>query len=157
MRINAARMDLVIKIVTGFTIALCIVFLILSTLQPILLIPAAIIAAVTVGCYLRAPVVYEISPANLVIVFRLGSKEFGPVLKASRAPRSTGMSFRLFGNGGLFAGTGIFWNSQWGIYRAYVTTSKRDNMVLIETQRTKVLISPDPDDVDEILRSFGEV
>jgi hypothetical protein len=157
MRVNVAPTALVIKIITGFTIALCVVFLVLSTFQIILLIPAAIVAVVTVGCYLRAPVAYEITPGNLIVLFRLGSKEFGPVLKASRAPSSTGMSLRLFGNGGLFAGTGIFWNSEWGIYRAYVTTSKRDNMVVIETQRGKVLISPDPDDVDKIVNSFGEV
>jgi hypothetical protein len=51
-------------------------------------------------------------------------------------------TLRLFGNGGLFAGSGIFWNRQLGVFRAYVTTSNRDHHLLVVTGKTKILISP---------------
>ena len=53
------------------------------------------------------------------------------------------MGLRLWGNGGLFAATGIFWNQAYGVYRAYVTSARYQDYVLVETRTRKVLISPE--------------
>ncbi len=122
-----------------------------SVISHWVLIAVALCTAFTLWCYLRAPVAYEVSPSGLTILFRLGSKQFGPVVKASRVEKSVDRSIRLWGNGGLFASTGIFWNGAWRIFRAYVTTSDRANMVLVETRTGKVLVSP------KVLEEFVEV
>jgi Bacterial PH domain len=140
-----------IKVVTTVVLALIPIFLYLFHVSTVFLLPAGLIAALSVGCYLRTPVAYDVSPSGLTILFRLGSKSFGPITQASPVERSLDWSIRLWGNGGLFAGTGIFWNRTWGIFRAYVTTSNTANLVLMETQNGKVLISPD--NVTEALKS----
>ena len=54
----------------------------------------------------------------------------------------SGFGIRLFGNGGLFSGTGIFWNRKLGVFRAYVTSTRKKEMLLVETDKYKVIISP---------------
>lgn len=56
-------------------------------------------------------------------------------------PEATRNSLRLFGNGGLYAFTGLFWNRRLGRYRMYATDLRRA-VVLRFTDRT-VVISPD--------------
>lgn len=50
---------------------------------------------------------------------------------------------RLWGNGGVFAGMGIFWNSRFGVFRMYVTNTKQKEFVLVETESQIVIISPE--------------
>jgi hypothetical protein len=52
------------------------------------------------------------------------------------------VGIRLFGNGGLFAGQGFFWNRMFGLFRAYVTSARPADLVLVETTNRKILISP---------------
>jgi hypothetical protein len=137
-----APMSLLIKIISAAVLILNAALVVASFVSHWALISAALLAAITLGCYLRAPVAYEASPNGLTILFRPGSKQFGPITKAGRVEKLADRSIRLWGNGGLFAGTGIFWNGTWGIFRAYVTTSDRENMVLVETQSGKVSVSP---------------
>ncbi len=106
------------------------------------LIPAVLLGVITLGCYLRAPVAYYASRTGLTVLFRLGRKSFGRIVKTSPVQERLGLTLRLWGNGGLFAGAGIFWNRQWGLFRAYVTTSHPPDLVLVETETSKVLISP---------------
>lgn len=49
-------------------------------------------------------------------------------------------SLRLWGNGGLFAITGWFWNRKLGRYRMFATDLSR--AVLLEFARRRVLVSP---------------
>lgn len=56
-------------------------------------------------------------------------------------PEATRNSLRLFGNGGVFAFTGLFWNRRLGRYRMYATDLRR-TVVLRFADRT-VVISPD--------------
>ena len=65
----------------------------------------------------------QITHVGLTVELRLGRKSFGPIVKIFSAEEPSGQSIRLWGNGGLFAGTGLFWNSKWGRYRAYITRS----------------------------------
>jgi len=143
MKYGTAPTSTSIKVVTMVVLALIPIFLSLFHVSTVFLLPAALIVVLSVGCYLRTPVAYDVSPTGLTILFRRGSKSFGPITQASPIERSLDWSIRLWGNGGLFAGTGIFWNRTWGTFRAYVTTSNTGNLVLMETQNGKVLISPD--------------
>jgi len=54
-------------------------------------------------------------------------------------------SLRFFGNGGFFGFYGIFKNSTQGKYHAYFADSS--NLILIETDKKKILISPENADV----------
>jgi hypothetical protein len=153
MRAPVAPIDLTIKIITGFVLVLDAGFWVASFFTHWALLPAAFLAVITLYCYLRAPVAYEVSPAGLTILFRVGSKQFGPVIRAGRVEKSVDRSIRLWGNGGLFAGTGIFWNGTWGVFRAYVTNAKQDGRVIVETQTGKVLVTPAHP--DEFIRGSG--
>jgi len=50
-------------------------------------------------------------------------------------------SLRLFGNGGLFAITGWFWNRKLGRYRAFATDPARAVVLRYATRR--ILLTPD--------------
>lgn len=61
-------------------------------------------------------------------------------------------SIRIFGNGGLFGFYGIFRNESIGNYRAYF--SNFSDLVLIETDKKKFVISPEnPDIFTDYLKS----
>lgn len=145
-----------IKIVSALVLILNAGLVVASFITHWALIGVGLCTAIVLGCYLRAPVAYEVAPSGLTIRFRLGSKQFGPVARVGRVEKSVDRSVRLWGNGGLFAATGIFWNGTWGIFRAYLTNSDRANMLLVETQSGRVLVSPnDPAEFMEVLNSIG--
>jgi hypothetical protein len=146
MRYDAAPMSLAIKVISTAVILLDAGFAVAAFWHMELLLAVAGLSLVLIGCYLRAPVAYHVSRAGLVVEFRVGTKEFGRVLAQVPVEGCTGMTLRLWGNGGLFAGTGIFWNRTWGVFRAYVTTSDRTHLVLLETEKGKVLVSPNHPD-----------
>lgn len=131
-----------IKVISTVTVALTAGFFLAALARLEFLIPAVLLGVITLGCYLRAPVAYYASRTGLTVLFRLGRKSFGRIVKTSPVQERVGFTLRLWGNGGLFAGTGIFWNRQWGVFRAYVTTSQPPHLVLVETETSKVLISP---------------
>jgi hypothetical protein len=140
-----------IKVISGLVMLLTAGFLAASVWHKVLLLPGAVLVLIVVGCYLRSPIGYGISPEGLTIRFHLGSKHFGPLTGAALVTQPLGLSLRLFGNGGLFSGTGIFWNIKWGIFRAYITASDPTKLVLVEAGSKKVLISPERP--DEIIRA----
>lgn len=66
-------------------------------------------------------------------------------LKAIRAePEAMRGSLRLCGNGGLFSFTGWFHNKGLGLYRAFVTHTRR-TVVLCLATRTLVVSPADPE------------
>jgi hypothetical protein len=142
MKHPAAPLSLGIKLVTGGVLALGAVLFALSYYTPMLLFAGVVLLIISFGCYLRAPVAYDVTQGVLTVLFRYGLKELGPVTNCSPVPEKIPFTIRVWGNGGLFAGTGFYWNKLWGIFRAYVTTSQRSNLVLVETASQKVLISP---------------
>jgi hypothetical protein len=80
---------------------------------------------------------------ELTVQFRAGQKVFPAVTRCSTLTARPPMGLRLWGNGGLFAATGIFWNKAYGVYRAYVTSARYQDYVLVETRTRKILISPE--------------
>ena len=108
-----------------------------------LLLGGGLLATVALFCYLYAPMAYELTGDQLTVRFRLGQKVFPAVTGCSTLSARPPMGLRLWGNGGLFAATGIFWNQAYGVYRAYVTSARYQDYVLVETRTQKVLISPE--------------
>jgi hypothetical protein len=143
MAMKAARTSLSIRILTGLILAMAVAFVVGGMYDPHMLVGAAILSAIAFPCYLFAPVAYEISGGRLRVVFRAGEKRFGPVTACSRVTERHPFTVRLFGNGGLFAGTGIYWNRPYGVFRAYVTSARPQDAVLVETGQGKVIVTPE--------------
>lgn len=154
VRYETAPTSLAITIISAAVIVLGIGLLVASCWLKVLLIPTAVLSLVLMGCYLRAPVVYHVSRDGLVVEFRLGRKPFGRIFGCAPVEEYSRMTLRLWGNGGLFVGTGIFWNSTWGIFRVYVTTSSCTGLVLVETEKGKVLVSPN--DREQFMKGIVE-
>ncbi len=139
----SAPTSLAIKVITGLVLAMTAFFLIAGLKLAGLLFGGAVLAAVVLFSYLRAPVAYDLTGDQLTVRFRAGQKEFPEVTRCSTLTAQLPMGLRLWGNGGLFAATGIFWNRAYGVYRAYVTSARYQDYVLVETRTRKVLISPE--------------
>jgi len=101
------------------------------------------ISAVALFCYLRAPIAYEINGDELTVRLRMGQKVFPAVTGCATLTDRPPMGLRLWGNGGLFAATGIFWNQAYGVFRAYLTSARYQDYVLVATRTRKILISPE--------------
>jgi hypothetical protein len=90
---------------------------------------------------------YELVPGALLIRRLWWDTRWpldGPVTATVR-PGVMARSWRIWGNGGLFAISGHFSNAALGRYRAFVTDFKRT--VVLDTPRGIVVVSPDrPDD-----------
>jgi len=143
MKQSPAPASLAIKVVTGCVLALNVGLYIGAFFQPGLLLSGVIVSVIVLGCYyFWTPIEYELNGDELIVSFRIGRVRYQPVVKFSRLESPIGFGIRLFGNGGLFAGSGIFWSRKLGMFRAYVTTSKPADMVLVETAKTRILISP---------------
>ncbi len=144
MRQNAASTGLSIKVITSLILLLTGGMLIGAFFRPGFLWGGIVLVIVVLFCFLSAPIAYELNGNQLVIISRTNKKVFGPVIKGSLIEEEKpSFGLRLWGNGGLFAGTGIFWNKKYGIFRAYISTGARPNLILIETPASKVIISPE--------------
>ena len=143
MKQPTAPTSLTIKVVTAFALVLNAVFYVAAAYQRALLVPAIFLSVVVLICYyFWTPVGYELSGGELIVSFRIGRKRYRPVVKCSAVDAPLRAAIRLFGNGGLFAGSGVFWNRKYGVFRAYVTSSKPRDLVMVETTATKIFISP---------------
>ncbi len=142
MEQGTAPMSLVIRFITGLVLAMTAAFILVSFYSLVFLIGGLALGVISLLCYLFSPVSYELINDQLTIRFRWGKKVFSPVMKCSQIAGRLPFSLRVWGNGGLFAATGIFWNSSYGFYRAYVTSSRPQDLVLVETQTQKIVISP---------------
>ena len=140
---KAAKTSLSIRILTSIVLASAAGCLIGGAFEGNLLIVGIFLGLVAFLCYLFAPVAYEVSDGRLTVVFHAGRKCFGPVVSCSRIAERLPFTIRLFGNGGLFAGSGIFWNRRYGIFRAYVTSARPQDAVLVQTANHKVVITPE--------------
>jgi len=143
LRHPAAPTCLAIRIVTGLVLIATAGLLAASFLAVRFLPIAVVMIAAVIVAYRTAPTAYEIDRGELTVVKRGGRRSFGHIVRCSRLVRKPGLTLRLWGNGGLFAGTGIYWNRTWGVFRAYVTAGTYADYVLVETRDKKVLISPE--------------
>jgi hypothetical protein len=142
---RAAPMSLAIELVTAFVLLLTLAFTVSAFFAPVLWFGAAVLMVVCIFCYLMAPVTYAVQDDRLIVNSHIHQKIFAPIVRCSRISEGqlpTLIGLRVFGNGGLFAGTGIFWNRMLGIFRAYITSARPDDLVLVETTDRKIIISP---------------
>ncbi len=85
---------------------------------------------------------YAVSP-DVILVHRLFWKTRVPLagLQSVRfEPDAMLGGIRTFGNGGLFSFSGFFWNKTLGVYRAFVTDSRR--AVVLRFPGGTVVVSP---------------
>jgi hypothetical protein len=150
-----APMSPAIKISTGIVLAMNLGFFVAAIWTEVFLLGGLLLTAVSFFCYLYAPVAYELRSDRLIVRFRRGEQEFSPVRQCSTLTERLPFGLRLWGNGGLFAVTGIFWNRALGVFRAYVTSCRYQDMVLVETATRKVIISPQHP--DEFVRAWGNL
>jgi Bacterial PH domain len=138
-----APMSAAIKFITGLVLLMAVALLLATLKVEAFLYGVAVLATVVGFCYLYAPIAYELTGDQLTVRFRLGQKVFPAVTGCSTLKARPPMGLRLWGNGGLFAATGIFWNKAYGVFRAYLTSARYQDYVLVETRTQKVLISPE--------------
>jgi hypothetical protein len=96
---------------------------------------------------------YSLTPTHLVI-HRLGWTTRWPLdgLRAAAVlPRAMAWSWRLWGNGGIFAVHGWFRNQQLGRYRAFVTDT--DHTVVLWLPDVTLVVSPG--DADAFVRALA--
>jgi len=137
-----AKACLAIKILTALIFLMTIGFFVGALTRPVLWLAAWLSALIVLICYLTTPSSFEVGRGCLIIHFGLWSIDYGLIVECSRLTEKLPMTWRLFGNGGLFAGTGIFWNKKYGKFRAYITVTDHKGMVMLTTKKYKVLISP---------------
>lgn len=111
-----------------------------GTFMPV--VPAAIVV-VALLFIVRG---YELDGTGLYVERLLWRTPIGleGLNRAWHDPSAMRRSVRLFGNGGLFAITGVFQNKALGRYRAFVTNPKQAVVLRYET-RVVVLSPTDPD------------
>ncbi len=139
----SAPMSPAIKVVTGLVLVMIVALFLAAGKVGAMLFAAAVLSAVALFCYLRAPVAYEITGGELTVRLRMGQKVFPAVTGCETLTARPPRGVRLWGNGGLFAATGIFWNKAYGVFRAYVTSARYQDYVLVATRTQKILISPE--------------
>jgi len=149
----SAPMSTAIKVITGLVLTMTVVMLLAGVKVWGMLLGGGLLATVALFCYLYAPMAYELTGDELTVRLRLGQKIFPAVTGCSTLSARPPMGVRLWGNGGLFAATGIFWNQAYGVYRAYVTSARYQDYVLVETRTRKILISPE--DPAEFVRAWA--
>jgi len=140
---RTAQMSLAVKITTAAFLVGTAGLMIGALYVPALAYAATVLLLVSAFCYMTAPVAYELEGGRLTVFTHMGSTVFGPVVGCARVERSIYLGVRVFGNGGLFAGTGFFWNPRFGLFRAYVTSARRADMLMIQTPQRNVLITPE--------------
>lgn len=143
MIVRAVRTSLSIKVVTTIVLAIAAGLLFGGLFDNALLFGGAALGVIACLCYLLAPAAYEVSDGRLTVLLHAGKRCCGRIDSCSRVNERLPFTVRLFGNGGVFAGTGIFWNKRYGVFRVYVTSARHTDAVLIQTENCKVLITPE--------------
>ena len=149
----SAPMSPAIKVLTGLVLVMIVALFLAAGKVCGMLLAASLLSIVAFCCYLYAPVAYKLTGDQLTVRFRLGRKVFQAVTGCSTLTARPPRGVRLWGNGGLFAATGIFWNKAYGIFRAYVTSARYQDYVLVSTRTQKILISPE--NPEEFVRTWA--
>lgn len=110
-------------------------------------LPLALLLSVLAGVLLGSALFtirgYELAPAELLVRRLLWATSL-PLqdLRAAWAdPTAMRLSWRLFGNGGMFAISGLYWNRRLGRYRAFATEPR--NAVVLRFAARTVVVTPD--------------
>lgn len=145
LRGDVAGISSAVMLTTGIVLAIGVAFLLIAIfLRSAYWVPqiiAALFALFVLVIFLRVPVGYELDGDTLTVMYRVGSVRFGQVSSCRPMHERVSLGLRQWGNGGLFAFTGVYRNKEYGVFRAYITNF--DQLVLVETVAgDKILISP---------------
>src|SRR5206468_8446135 len=105
MKQRTADMSPAVIVVTWMYLFITAGCFVIGFFHPLALLTAALLALIAVVCFLTAPIAYELAGDRLTVFTRLGSREFLPIIKCEPVTRTLWLGIRLFGNGGVFAGT----------------------------------------------------
>ncbi len=142
MIVRTARTSLSIRIVTASMLVVATGCLVGGLFDRNLLLIGFALGITVFLCYLLAPAAYEVDNGCLTVLRHAGRRCFGPVVSCARLTEPLPFTIRLLGNGGVFAGVGIFWNRPLGVFRAYVTSASWRDTLQVQTRRGKVLVTP---------------
>lgn len=142
MNHGTAPMSRSIRILTTIILGMVVGFILSGIRDQNLLVVGVVLAVITLACYLLAPASFEVAEGCLTVVLRAGRIRYGRIVDGARVTGRLPFTIRLFGNSGLFAGTGIFWNKRDGIFRVYATRAKPEDAVWVRTTRYKLLLTP---------------
>lgn len=67
--------------------------------------------------------------------------DLNDIVSAEFDPKAMSNSFRVFGNGGFFSMTGVFWNKKLGFYRIFGTDEKHS--VVLKFPNKTIVVTPD--------------
>ena len=143
MNYRTAKMSLSIKILTAIILAMVVGFVMGGLHDRNLMVGGVILGIIALVCYLLAPASYDVSNGCLTVVLHAGRSSFGQIVRCVRITERLPFTIRLFGNGGLFASTGIFWNKRDGIFHVYATSARRQDAVLVQTDKYRVILTPE--------------
>jgi len=136
-------MSLSIRMLTAIILAMVAWLIIGGFHDKDLMVGGVLLGIIALVCYLLAPASYDVSNGCLTVVLHAGTSSFGQIIGCARVAERLPFTVRLFGNGGLFAGTGIFWNKRYGIFHVYASSARRQDAVLVRTKKYKVLLTPE--------------
>jgi hypothetical protein len=95
-------------------------------------------------CWAQKPGLIRVEAGNLIVERRSPwanlEVELGQLQRVEILEKLPRMTWRLFGNGGVFCFSGSFYQRELGKFRVSITTLK--NLVLIVTPRRTLVISP---------------
>ncbi len=112
-------------------------------------------SAVALGALLFVVVGYEVNAGELRVRRLLWTTalRLEAVNHVWQDPEAVKGSLRIFGNGGLFSFSGVFWSKRLGRYRLFATDLKRC-VVLVLTDRVVVVTPTDPEAFIQHIRAL---
>jgi hypothetical protein len=143
MKQATASMGTPIKVITSIYCVVTLGLLLSSGNHLAFLVVGLFLALIAAACYRYSPRAYEIHEGRFILHLHGLTKIYEPYTDCCVPPEKMSMSLRVFGNGGLFSGSGIFWNKQLKFFRAYVTRSQPGDMLLVHAGDKKIMISPE--------------
>jgi len=116
-------------------------------------VPVVMPLVVLVWSWAYSPTGYRIAGGELLIERPIGTLRLDlRDLREVRLDPSLGAAIRVFGDGGLFGGWGIFWSRRMGWFRVYVRRSRP--LVMVRTATRTVMVAPDR--TEEFVRALGQ-
>lgn len=149
-RIKVAKTGGAVLFISAFILALEAVLIVAGIFVHESLVPSAALATILAWVFLCwTPVAYVLDGEKLVVLYRIGSKTLLVEGKPHRPELMPRFSIKIWANGGLFAGAGLFWAKNTGLFHAYVTTTRKDKILAIKGRNGRMIfISPqDPEDL----------
>jgi len=157
-----ASLDTFSKTITGFVFLMALGGIsIMASIQPwysglaITVVPLIVLAAT----YPYSVKSYQIAGDTLIIkrAFQRLDKEI-PLseIESVTIPDKSGFNWtiRTFGDGGLFGYYGLFANPKLGSFRAYATRRSNRILLVLKSQKEKIVLSPDDVGMADVLQKL---